>query len=351
MRFRIALAVRIGSVLLLAVLTLCGLGRPFGLSPGSHASPLPGPAAVQRAGAERLAFEAGGEIYLINPDGSGLTRVTHSAPGVYNYQPALSPDGTRIAFGSALGGKSVINLINVDGSGLRSLTDNRLSYDGEPAWSPDASKIAFVRGYDPTRGGVANFSSCGSEIYVVDVDGPGDEINLTQGYGGTDPSWSPDGKRLAFASNRDDNFDIYAVSWEGGEVEQLTRTESDEGEPAWSPDGQTIAFARGYVRHNFDCGFAHTGFGDPPLSNGPDVYMMPSDGGEPLRLTETENNFDPAWSPDGASLAFVSFRGGESQILAISQFSDRPLTITSGPAHKSSPSWSRVSVRLPGGAR
>jgi Tol biopolymer transport system component len=297
--------------------------------------------------AGRIAFAADREIYLINPDGSGLTQITYSAPDVYNYQPAISPDGTRIAFATVQGSQAGISIIYVDGSGLLTLTTNNLTRDSEPAWSPDGSKLAFVRGYDPTSEGVANFSPCGPiRIYLLDLE-TGGLTNLTPDQDATDPSWSPDGTRIAFASNKDGNFDIYSMASDGTDVQQLTRTTAHEAEPAWSPDGKTIAYASGYARADLDCGFIHTGRGDWPVLGTPDIHLMSNDGTNQIRLTETENNLEPTWSPDGASLAFVNFHRDSYGIAVLDAYHKTPFWITSDSAFKSSPSWSRSDPRAP----
>jgi Tol biopolymer transport system component len=289
----------------------------------------------------KIAFAQNDEIFLINPDGSRLQQLTFSSPGTYNFQPALSPDGTRIAFSSVADGKGSLNIINSDGTGLVKLTTNSGSHDSEANWSPDGSTLAFVRGFDATVGGIANRSSCGSEIYTISVDHPElGTTSITQGYGGTDPSWSPNGSQIAFVSVRTDNYEIYTYTFDGDKTDQLTFTEAHEAEPSWSPSGKEIAYSRGYLHATYDCGFAHTGLGPVPLLDGPDIFVMSNDGSNQTQITETENNFDPVWSPDGAALCFVSFSEGATQLFILDQFHKDPYPITLHPGEKSSPSWS-----------
>jgi hypothetical protein len=100
-----------------------------------------------------------------------------------------------------------------------------------PAWSPDGRKIAFVSDRDGN-----------SEIYVIHADGS-EQRNLTrQPASDSHPSWSPDGRKLAFVSRRDGNAEIYVMNADGSELRNVTRTPSDDLDPAWSPNGRAIAF-------------------------------------------------------------------------------------------------------------
>ena len=131
--------------------------------------------------------------------------------------PVSSPDGRKIAFTSARDGYNAIYVMNADGSEQRRLTRNKWA-DGFPAWSPDGHRIAFTS----TRDGNA-------EIYVMSADGS-DQRRLTRnpaddgvGYlGWSSSAWSPDGREIAFASQRDGNDEIYVMNADGSGVRRLT---------------------------------------------------------------------------------------------------------------------------------
>ncbi len=107
-----------------------------------------------------------------------------------------------------------------------------------------------------------------------------------------DPAWSPDGKTLAFASNRSGSWDLYLLDLESGKVTRLTSSLSFEANPSWSPDGAYVAY-ESYSGDNFD------------------INIISIKGGFPIQVTRhPAGDFAPAWSPRGRSIAFVSYRGG-----------------------------------------
>ncbi|HVF41980.1 MAG TPA: hypothetical protein VM936_03160 [Pyrinomonadaceae bacterium] len=322
-------------------------------------------------GAGVIAFEAGGEIYVTDASGGSPRRIVAAKSGVTHMEPALSPDGSRVAFSSNLEGTFHIYVVGVDGRGMRRVTSGSTqpesmqpesvpTDDSEPAWSPDGTRIAFARGFDATGNGVF-VQSCAewSDILVVDVDAAfPSPINLTNGERGTDPAWSPDGSRIAFASDRAGNFDIYTMSSEdGGGVEQLTDDQRAEADPVWSPDGSHIAYTAGLrqIVGGTQCGtmpisgLPTCNCGGPRLTGdgGPYIYLMDSAGGEKKSVTQEGGAAGPAWSPDGSRIAFVAGQTQESEDVQLyfvraAAGGGKWTQLTSDASPKASPSWSRA---------
>ena len=112
--------------------------------------------------------------------------------------------------------------MDADGDNLLNLTNNA-RFDEDPSWSPDGKRIAFT---SMKNGG-------NREIYVMDADG-GNQRNLSNDlFSDKDPSWSPDGKRIAFVSNRGGHLDIYVMDGDGGNQRNLTNNPDDDTDPAW----------------------------------------------------------------------------------------------------------------------
>lgn len=155
-----------------------------------------------------------------------------------------SPEGTQIAFNKTENGNEDIYVIDIDGSNLTRLTTDA-GADREPAWSayypvdPSdenteyISKIAFTSDRTSTN-----------QVWVMDTDGQ-NQTNLTPGDDGDGPAWSPDALRLAFQSRRDGNAQIYRMDADGANVQRVTQSGVDELSPVWSPNGWELGFIRG----------------------------------------------------------------------------------------------------------
>jgi dipeptidyl aminopeptidase/acylaminoacyl peptidase len=169
----------------------------------------------------RIAFNSGtGDIYIIDVDGRGLERVTHSERTCGHLYPDWSPDGTRIAFSRDCRGGGVY-VVSVGGGPIERVTDNRR--DLQPAWSPDGDQIAWSRG----GGG-------GGNIFVIDL-ASGDVVQLTEEIDNYAPSWSPDGSAIVFGTNREGTQDIWIMDADGTDESPLTRDRPVDSAPVWRP--------------------------------------------------------------------------------------------------------------------
>src|SRR5436309_363007 len=229
-----------------------------------------------------------GEIYVMNPDGSGQRNITNSPAS--ETRPAFSPDGKKIAFIRDFQG---IFVMNPDGNGQRQILDGPPMGFGSitsfPDWSPDGKKIAF--------NGTVKSSSDGADVYVINADGTGLTRLTTDPADDSSPAWSPDGTKIAFSSIRNRvpnevNYEIYVMNADGSNQTRITNNTKFDHSPAWSPDGTRIAFTS-RRDDNFE------------------IYMMNADGSDETRLTNNpEQDTDAEWSPDGTRIAFTSSRDG-----------------------------------------
>jgi WD40 repeat protein len=252
------------------------------------------------AGVSRIAFSDWRSISVVSADGSNFTRLIDDGGQGWEYMsPAWSPDGSKIVFGSGRNGSWDIYVMNDDGSGLTRLT-SEIARDDGPAWSPDGTKIAFTSSRD------GDF-----EIHVMNADGSG-VIQLTD-HPAEDgnPAWSPNGTRIAFTSDRDGNNELYVMNADGTNTVRLTNVSDEAIHPEWSPDGRRILFTRtvaGQYVMNADgsdlrwlnvYGGGATWSPDGAqivFSNG-NLFVINADGSGMRDLSV--QGYEPAWGPAG----------------------------------------------------
>lgn len=272
------------------------------------------------------------EIHTMDPDGRNVHVLTHN--NSYDIQPEWSPDGKRLVFSSNRAGDFDLWLMFSDGTCQKRITSGIMD-ELDPAWSPDGTKIAFVSYPENEL----------SEIYVMEIaTGEVKRLTVAPGVDGK-PAWSPDGTKIAFVSNRSGHFEIYTMNSVDGS-DQLTIpgtklvkgktynvTEGVLGGPAWSPDGRKIAFSDSLVY-----------WGDYNL---PGIVIINADGSGYTILTPDDNlttfrDSDPAWSPDGKYIVYMSSSSGTGKIYRIDIETGEIVRLSQSDNVEGQPAWSPV---------
>ncbi|MFU8860958.1 MAG: prolyl oligopeptidase family serine peptidase [Cyclonatronaceae bacterium] len=275
-------------------------------------------------------------IWMVPAEGGEPIPMT--AKGYSAGNPRWSPDGKYLSFtASRDGGKTQVWALNRLGGEAQQITDVKQGVNGYE-WSPDGSRLLLmIRDEKPETEGEGNDKK--PEPYVIDrlqfkrdytgyldrrrvhlyVYTPGDSaaVQITSGdYDQSSPVWSPDGKRIAFVSNRTDNpdgnsnNDIWIVDADntdkGRDLIQVTTSPGSDRSPAWSPDGKLITYVT--VTDTSVIWYATN-----------HLAVIPAQGGTPRILTESldRNVSNPRFSPDGQSIWFILEDAGESQLASV----------------------------------
>ncbi len=259
----------------------------------------------------RIAFVSTGtgnkEIYVCDFDGNGIERLTsHGSITVF---PAWSYDGRWIAYTSYAKGKPDLYIKSLDDK-PGSVVD-RKGLNCFASWVPGKFELAATLSFSGDQ-----------EIYLLS--GKGKILKQLTYNEGIDvsPTFSPDGKQMAFVSRRAGTPQIYIQSIETGDVRRLTFVGNYNTQPAWSPKGDKIAYSS--------------------MNNGGlDIFLMGINGEGPVQLTfDPRDDESPAWSPDGSMIVFSSTREGPSRIYVMNAFGTDQRRLFTAPGEQSSPDWS-----------
>jgi TolB protein len=240
------------------------------------------PAALSLPG--KFAFTlTGGDLWVVQGDGSDRRKVTASGDGV-DISPTWAPDGSKLAFrhSTGIGGNpqdsDTIRIERADGTGTRDLVSGSF-----PAWSPDGAWIAF-RGVE------------GVDLAVIKPDGTG--LKPLGARNSECPVWSPDGLQILYCRNEDasgpvsNNWDVWVMNRDGSDQRQLTNDPAREYPVAWSRDGSRVAF-----------------FSERDGQGA--TFVMDADGSRVARVTDaTDLSSVNVWLPDGRFI--ISSTGGDT---------------------------------------
>jgi TolB protein len=217
------------------------------------------------------------QVCIMNADGSGFRRLT-SGDNVRHFYPSLSPNGQSVLY-SEFVNENNYELYQLDlGDGTVSQVTNLYGVDNAPEFSPDGEFITFMH------------SSPAKNTYQIFVaDRHGNNAGNISGINGWDPTWSPNGQSILFASDRNGTTQLYTVRPDGSKLTRITNLPSIRGRSDWSADGQYIVTYSGDSWQR-------------------ELYIMNSDGSNVRQLTPSGGNSQgPSFSPDGKWVAFTAY--------------------------------------------
>lgn len=241
----------------------------------------------------------GPDLFLVNTDDGNIYQITHDEER-YDFDPVWSPDGTRISFSNTF-------VVDIDSGIVRKIPEVS---SGGKVWSPDGSRL---------------FTASNNWLGVYDADGTELMSITNNNYYNDDAVWSPDSSQIAYVTVREGEYPDPTYHITVADIEDRSSRILAEGtNPSWSPDGTRIAFA-----HNPDSEYQSF------------LFVMNSDGSNLKQLTEIDiYDYCIRWSPDSTRIAFVSTHDGDQEIYLVEVNSGNRRQITDNYYTDWCPTWS-----------
>jgi Tol biopolymer transport system component len=257
------------------------------------------------------------ELYKLDLASNAITRLTNNS--AEDVSPAYIVAKKLIGFVSDRSGDG-LNLYQMDltGGAVEKLFPENLIID-YPIWSPDGTKIvaSMCADYKSTD------KNCLYEIFILEPSKPVfTKLTGTPEASEWVPDWSPDGQKIAFASDRDGDSEVYVMNANGSGLVQLTKNNGYDGRPRWSPDGSQLAF-------------------ETDRDGDWDIYLMNADGSNPHAVTVNAKSSDwmESWSPDGKWLVYASDADGDEDLFIIRVDGTDQRRLTNNTTRDLSPVW------------
>ena len=222
-------------------------------------------------------YQSSDQICIMNPDGTGYRRLT-TEDGIRHFYPSLSPDGRRVLY-SAFRDENDYEIYSYElANGTVDRLTNRSGVLTAPEYSPDGQTITFTR-WNPNT----------DRYQIMTMENNGNNPNNIPHIEGWDPTWSPDGKQILFASDQNGPVQLFVVRQDGKNLHQISNLPAMRGRSDWSPDGQYIVTYSGEAWHR-------------------ELFIMNSDGSNVHQLTPTGGNSQgPSFSLDSQWVAFTAY--------------------------------------------
>jgi Tol biopolymer transport system component len=307
-------------IIMVSLLSACGGGEQTTNTPEAAASPMETPALAAtvlptHTPVPPAEISASTETAIPLPTETDLSTST-PVP----LRPSGSSGSGVLAFYSERDGNPEIYVMNADGSEQRRLTFNQFE-DSSPDRSPDGRQIAFISDRDDPQAGQC-FPDCMYQLYLINADGSGEHKFLETEFRTLHPDWHPDGTRLSFDTESNLQGDVYVVNADGSGLQRLI---VDGFWADWSPDGSQIVFAS-------------------RRDGNVEIYVADADGRNQRRLTENRQlDYFPAWSPDGRRIAFARVENKQIYVMNADGSHEQQLTHQ---LNAENPSWSPDGTRI-----